>query len=498
MSAPRWSRALPIAALWISSSAGGALSTADGAEEEPQAVLRALREDLRYANARWGVAVIEMPSGRLRLAHAERASFLTASSLKLVTTACALAALGPEFRFRTELHMRGAVRKGVLEGALVLRGGGDPSFGGALEREPGEALAAFADGVVAAGITELRGQVIGAADPAYESGLGDGWAWDYQHAWYAAPISGLCFRENVFTAVIEWPGTSARPRFSAEPPCSLLLCEDPVLVRAALEGEVSAIEFWRHPGSHRYRARGPLRRGSVPWRYDLAVEDPALYAAAALADLLASRGCSLRPPRASPPYAAGPAPGPSRALAVWHSPSLAALVKRTNTQSQNLYAEQLLREVGRSTGGNADIATARRVVDRLLIGWGIDPSECFLADGSGLSRENLFTPRAFVALLRAQLETPHAALYLSTLPAAGKEGTLAARLRDLPASIEVRAKTGSISQVKALCGYVLREGAVRRIFAILVNDTTRVDGDDVKRDIDRLVRAIAFQVAAGN
>jgi hypothetical protein len=77
MSAPRWFRALPIAALWISSSAGGALPPADGGEEEPEAVLRSLLEDLRYANARWGVAVIEMPSGRLRLAHAERASFLT-------------------------------------------------------------------------------------------------------------------------------------------------------------------------------------------------------------------------------------------------------------------------------------------------------------------------------------------------------------------------------------------------------------------------------------
>jgi D-alanyl-D-alanine carboxypeptidase/D-alanyl-D-alanine-endopeptidase (penicillin-binding protein 4) len=171
-------------------------------------------------------------------------------------------------------------------------------------------------------------------------------------------------------------------------------------------------------------------------------------------------------------------------------------VNRTNTVSQNLYAEQLLLAAAGAAEGRRDMAAARRMFAQHLVRWGVDPSECFLADGSGLSRENLISPRAFSALLRAQLSSPHRKLFLNSLPRSGSSGTLGERLRSLPAGFEVRAKTGSISLVKGLSGYLLRDGVVRRSFSILVNDTTRVEGEEVKRDIDRLVRALVDDLAA--
>jgi D-alanyl-D-alanine carboxypeptidase/D-alanyl-D-alanine-endopeptidase (penicillin-binding protein 4) len=459
-------------------------------------VLSSILAEPRYRNARWGVLVLDLPDGRRRLAHREGEVFLTASSMKLVATACALAELGAEHRFRTELWVHGAVLAGTLHGELILRGSGDPSFGGALEVPRGAAFDAFRAAVADAGIARVRGRVLGDASAQEERGFGHGWAWDDQHAWYAAPLSGLCYRENVFSAVIEWPQDQPHPRFRAEPPCSLLELLPPLEVRAVAPSEAPEIEFWRSPGSHRYRARGALLPGGSAWRYDLCVEDPALYAAASLADHLAAEGVRFEPPSPlAARFGVGALPPTARLLAAWHSPALGELVRRTNTVSQNLYAEQLLRAAAKRFGGRADMETARRLVAEQMRAWGADPADGFVADGSGLSRENLLAPETFVALLRAQLEAPHAAAFFASLPNGGTAGTLRERLRDLPAGIEVRAKTGSLTRVKALCGYLSRRGEVRRVFSILVNDTTRADGDEVKRDIDRLVVALAEDLA---
>ncbi|MBK9388207.1 MAG: D-alanyl-D-alanine carboxypeptidase/D-alanyl-D-alanine-endopeptidase [Planctomycetes bacterium] len=491
-------RALLLAALGTTAPFATAQERTASAPEGDSAAraLAAILADPLYRNSRWGVLAVDVTDGRRLLAHREREVFLTASSLKLVATACALAELRAEHRFRTELWAHGELRSGTLHGDLFLRGSGDPSFGGALEAPGGAAFDAFGAAVLDAGIARIRGRVLGDDSAQEERGFGHGWAWDDQHAWYAAPLSGLCYRENVFTAVVEWPLDERHPRLRAEPPCSLLELLPPVQVRAVAPAEAPAIEFWRSPGTHRYRARGALEPGGKAWRYDLCVEDPALYAAASFADLLSARGCRFELPR---PFQArcgvGELPQASRLLAVWHSPALGELVRRTNTASQNLYAEQLLRAAAKRFGGRADIETARRLVAAYLRAWGGDPADGFLADGSGLSRENLMAPEAFVALLRAQLEAPHATVFFDSLPIGGRTGTLRERLGDLPVGIELRAKTGSLTRVKALCGYLTRRGEVRRVFSILVNDTTRADGEEVKRDIDRLVLALAEDLA---
>ncbi|MBL8898040.1 MAG: D-alanyl-D-alanine carboxypeptidase/D-alanyl-D-alanine-endopeptidase [Planctomycetes bacterium] len=459
-------------------------------------MLASILAEPRYRNARWGVLVADVASGQTLLDHRADEVLLTASSLKLFATACALAELGTEHRFRTELWLCGAVREGTLRGDLVLRGSGDPSFGGALESPAGAAFEVFASAIADAGVRRIRGRVLGDPSAQEARGLGHGWAWDDQHAWYAAPLSGLCYRENVFTAVVDWPAEAERPRWRAEPPCSLLELLPADEVRAVAPAELPSMEFWRSPGTHRYHARGALLRGGSAWRYDLCVEDPALYAAAALVDHLRARGFRVESPEpAQHPYGVGALPAERRLLAVWHSPPLAELVRRTNTVSQNLYADQLLLSAAKSFGGRADMETARRLIERHASAWGVDPADCFFADGSGLSRENLVSPRTFLALLSAQLKAPHAEVFVDSLPRGGSTGTLRLRLPELPEGIEVRAKTGSLTRVKALCGYLCLRGQVRRAFSILVNDTTRASGEEVKEDIDRLVVAVAAELA---
>lgn len=458
--------------------------------QDPAAALAELRADPALDGARVGVFVRDLAGDRVVVEHDSDYGFMTASNMKLVSIAVALATLGAEFRFRTSLVATGPVRGGVLSGDLVLVGAGDPTFGGRQEGDDPRAVLQrlVATAVREHGLRRVTGDVLGDDDFQPDEVMGDGWSWNYEGDDYAAQVSGLCFAENCARVTLTPSAPGSAPRVALSPPSSYL---ETVVDALCVEGEVRA-----RPWARRERARNRIRIGgrmasdAKPWSEKLSVENPTAFAATVLLETLRAQGVEVagiaadrdeRPERAER-Y------GDETILAVHGSAPLREVLVTLGKVSQNLYAEQVLRAAAPGDHGMSAAAAHAKVV---LQRFGVDPRGMRIADGSGLSRLDLVRPRQLGELLtgiwRSDLRTD----FVRALPVAGVDGTLASRFRGTPAEGRVVAKTGNISGVTALSGYVPRADDVEHplVFVVLLNDFTS-STDDAKAALDRFVVAL--------
>jgi D-alanyl-D-alanine carboxypeptidase/D-alanyl-D-alanine-endopeptidase (penicillin-binding protein 4) len=171
------------------------------------------------------------------------------------------------------------------------------------------------------------------------------------------------------------------------------------------------------------------------------------------------------------------------------SPTVGELVQRTNRVSDNLYAEVLLRWLGTTQANDGTSAAQRGLVamEQTLMQLGVDAAAIRPNDGSGLSRLNWVTPRGLVQTLQGMARTPHAQIFRDSLPVAGESGTLSYRLGDNGAV--VRAKTGTLSGVSALSGYLEHPAYGTLTFAVLVNQSDRPTAEQ-REAIDNMVRLL--------
>jgi D-alanyl-D-alanine carboxypeptidase/D-alanyl-D-alanine-endopeptidase (penicillin-binding protein 4) len=465
------------------------LTGAAAAQPAPlAAAAEALVSDPHLAGARIGVHVRDLATGAILVRLGDDRGCLPASNMKLLSAAVALLTLGPDFTFVTRLEARGDVVAGSLRGDLVLVGGGDPTLGGRQERDqPRVPLARFAHLLRSEhGIERIEGAVLGDDDCQPDEVMGEGWAWGYEASDYAAQVSGLCFAENVVR--LEWSATAAaaRPVLRLCPPTSYLAIDDTVTAG----GTVTAIAVARERGSNRVSLSGRLGRGRTH-ADAVTVENPTAFAAHELRECLLEAGVAVCGPAADADVRP-PRPAAGRVLAEHRSPPLRELLPVLNKASQNLYAEQLVRAAARAAAGRSHMRDAAAHAAQVLGGLGVDVRGLVMADGSGLSRLNLVQPRQLGDLLAALWRSEHRDLFLASLPVAGVDGTLAERLRDGPARGHVRAKTGFISRVVALSGYVPRPdpAAPPLVFSVLLNDFT-CDTSLAKAAADAFAQALA-------
>jgi len=426
------------------------------------------------AGGRVGVMVVDAANGAVLAEHAADRGFATASNMKLLSAAVALSTLGPDFTMATELVACGEVRDGVLEGDLVLRGHGDPTFGeGPPEQSP---LPGFVAALRDLGITRIRGRVRGDGTWLGAETLGLGWQWDYLAEDYAAPFGGLCWQGNVMTLLVR-PDATAQTVPFAETVRVVSLTQGPA-------GSATKIAVQDDPTRRELVVTGTIAADAPPQRLRIAVRDPARFAAAALAAALHR---TVEGERA-------PAAGSQRehVITCHTSPPLAAICKPMLEDSNNLYAEQVWRTAARVATGDGGTASAERHAKAVLHALGVDVRGMVLADGSGLSRRNLVQPRQLVQLLVAMQASPHREAFTAGLPVAGLTGTLRSRFPDGPARGRVRAKTGFVARVVCLSGYVPRPdpAAGPLVFSVMLNDFT-CDEAKAKAAADAFVQRLA-------
>jgi D-alanyl-D-alanine carboxypeptidase/D-alanyl-D-alanine-endopeptidase (penicillin-binding protein 4) len=474
-----------------------AVSTASlvfpGAQQDPTQALETFVTDPALAGARIGVLVRDLSSGAIVCGHDADHGFMTASNMKLVSSATALVTLGPDFRYRTTLVGTGPVVDGVLDGDLVLVGSGDPTFGGRTENDALDVLRRMVARAVADhGLRAIRGDILGDDDCHPDEVMGEGWAWNYQGDAYAAQVSGLCFAENIARVTVAAGGAAGAPTVSVDPavPGFFAIENLATTVPAGTRPTLSAV---RLRATNRIQVRGSTPEGTGPWSTRISVENPTLFAARALHHVLAEAGIEVtgqpidRDERPARPERYGD----EQILASHESATLADILVTLNKVSQNLYAEQVIRTASRVALGDASMGSASAHAKATLTALGVDPDGMRIADGSGLTRLDLVRPRQFVDLLAGMWNHESRDAFVTTLPVAGVDGTIGKRFAETAASGRVLAKTGTISAVAALSGYVLRRDAEAAplCFSILMNNFTSRSAD-ARAAMDRFVLAL--------
>jgi serine-type D-Ala-D-Ala carboxypeptidase/endopeptidase (penicillin-binding protein 4) len=422
----------------------------------------------------WSILAVSLDRGDTLFARHPEAPLAPASNMKLFTAAAALEYLGEGHRFRTYVLADGPVRDGVLEGNLYLYGTGDPTLGTRFAERPAPGLLALADTLVALGIRHIQGDIVG--DGSYFSGpnVGEGWQESYMNAWYASSAGALSVHENMVRLEIR-PGENGGPPALRFIPGGEGLA---VVNEAALGGRGSA-RVARATYDGPIVISGTIGNGTSA--HAVPVGDPAMYAAALFRDVLTEREIMIHgvvrtivdaeesPITGQTVFA--PALEPDRhirVLAEHESGSMQDILEAINQQSHNFYSEQVLRAAGRAATGVGSGAAGGHAVKRILARAGVDTARVHIADGSGLSAYNRVSARDFITVLAYMADSPHAEPYIASLPVAGEVRRFR-RMGGTPAAGNLRAKTGTITRVSALSGYVTAANGERVAFSIIGN-----------------------------
>jgi D-alanyl-D-alanine carboxypeptidase/D-alanyl-D-alanine-endopeptidase (penicillin-binding protein 4) len=423
-----------------------------------------------WGPAFWGIEVRDLRNGRVLYARNAGKNLKPASTMKVVTTAAILDALGPDARLRTTVETAARTDAfGRVLGDVYLVGRGDANLSGRFS--DGRITAAFealADALRGAGVRRIEGRLVGHEGLFSGDRRGDDWSWEDLVWWYGAEVSALSFNDNCADLTV-LPGERAGDPVRVErAPVSAYYSVASTAVTSAA-GTAPALVLTRAPGSNLLRISGTYPLAAEPWTGSAALEDPARYAATVFSEVLAGRDITVAGPVET---AQQPLPAGLRVLAAHDGPPLAEALKAVNKPSQNLHAETMLRLLGARRRGVGSAEAGHEAVVEFLKRQGVDAKDWSLQDGSGLSRSDLLTPHEMAALLVAMDRHPHAAAFRATLPIAGQDGTLKNRMRGTAAEGRLIAKTGTLRHVNALAGYVTTRGGSRLAFSIAVNHHT--------------------------
>lgn len=464
-------------------------------------------------NASVGVSVIDCRTGSDVATYQDNEALQPASNMKLLTTGAALAILGPDFVFRTRI-----IRSGD---DLVLVGSGDPALGDpdVLSRmEPrmtaDDMLAAIVGAIQRGSITRLRDIVVD--DRIFDREMvHSGWPTDQLDKHYAASVSGLSFHANIL-AFYPNPGAAG--------PGSIATCEVepaapwmPIRIDAVTVGRDASHRYGvlRDPKENRFTVYGQIRSATqVAAR--VAIHESNLFLGRLLAFRLSRSGVVIGNAQGSAELLAHvrlaqqtEAFPVDSTLAVVTTP-LTDVIRRCNVDSVNLYAEALLKLIGHDLTGDAGTWTNGAAALRMAIADRLGPaaaSSTIISDGSGFSRQNFVRPAVLTRWLRSIANDPEFGdEFLASLPTIG-EGTLESRFQRVATTNRILGKSGTITGVRCLSGFVIHEGSGRRIaYSVMVNGLREgTDGpgnalrlhEKIVAEIDQWLTRRAEAAAAG-
>jgi len=433
-------------------------------------------EKSEFANARWGVFVVSLKDGRVIAGRDAQKLFTPASVQKIITSIVALDKLGADFRWQTRVFSKEKIENGTLSGDLILYGQGAPDLSE-------EGIKNLVGQLKAKGLQKVKGNIIG--DESYFTGetIGDGWTWNDLQWYYGAEASALSINKNLVNVSLQ----DGKPKV------------EPATDFVELSGEVQpaqnieSIGLKRGLGNNKIYVWGEGKNLDVR----VAVENPALWSAKILKDALAKNGITVEGEAKSADWKAQNKFSPESAaeLASVESQTLGEIVRKMNKDSVNLYAELILRTLGKKFGADApdenpklqktrgDDSAGTSVIKKWLTENGVSFQETeTIKDGSGLSRLNFVTPETIGRALIAGNQIKAAEVFRNSLPIAATDGTLRGRLGN--AAGKISAKTGSIAYVNSLAGYAKKSDETLA-FVILCNNETR------KADSSVLIDALA-------
>lgn len=445
------------------------IGTVSSAQEQPAKDLSSLRKSLSGiagkspGNSRAGVSVVDVMTGEEIFSRDADSKFNPASNAKIVTAACALSILGPDFRWATTIH--GRMDGSVIRGPLYLKGHADPS----LSTKDLWEMVSF---LTSAGVRRVEGGVV--VDDTYFDGENMPFAFDQQpneDAAFRSPVGAVSLNHNALKVTIGPGNQPLKPaRVHLDPDGYAVLMNDSVTVgEGSLNPKISSTTYENRT---RVRVWGNVPLGTRPVSYYRRVDNPSLLAGYGLKSVLEQSGITV-----GGGVQVGPLPPGVPELAAHRSEPLSTILYEAGKMSNNFVTEMVLKTIGAEAAaatGNSpgtwegSLTAAKEVLKQ----WGLDPKSYVYRNGSGLFDANRFSPRDFTKILRgAYLDGSIRPEFLSQLAIGGVDGTIQARYKGESVRSLVRAKTGTLADVSTLTGYVLDEKGNRPIaFSILVND----------------------------
>ena len=448
----------------------------------PRSVVDRIDEILAGTHARsafWGVHIQDLSTGRVVYTRNVDKTLVPASNQKLLTTAVALDALGPDYRYETTLHFKGEIGGSVMRGDLILEGSGDPTFA-SKEVKGIHPLEEWAEKLAGLGVTRIEGRIIGDDNVFDDQPYAEGWDLSFVATESFAPASsGLSARDNVVVVQIESSRVGAQPVLT-DKPAGFLDIQNEAITSARRRGR--SIRVNRKLGTESVSVKG-----SVPRIYRrsvvIPVSNPTKFALHTFRNYLEEAGIEVVADltdiddiQTSIDYK-NAAP-----LFVYHSPPMSQILVQINKESNNFYAEQVFRTFG--WGGSVE-GGERRVRDFLKKA-NISRAGVAIRDGSGLSRKNMLTTETIGDLLAYMQRHSAWEVFKNSLPRGGEaETTLDHRLRGVP----VYAKTGSLEYVRSLSGYTTTADGRLIAFSLIANNYT-VPSYRIMQAMDKIVLAI--------
>ncbi|MDX2229193.1 MAG: D-alanyl-D-alanine carboxypeptidase/D-alanyl-D-alanine-endopeptidase [Leptolyngbyaceae cyanobacterium bins.349] len=417
----------------------------------------------RTAGVRWGVLVQTQGAAGDRVnlyAWNPRVQLAPASNNKIFTTAAALHRFGPQFRLRTTVTGNNTTPNLAV---LRITGQGDPSL-------RTSHMAVLAQRLNQRGIRQVN-LLIG--DDTYFSGaaINPNWDADDTLAGYGAPVNSLMINQNGIGVTLfpQRVGQPLRVQWDDPSDAQDYRLNNRSLTVAAGQGE--SIDVYRDRNSRIVNIEGQLRVGSASEPAAAAINNPGNYLLQKFRNALTAAQIGVTQATV---VKSTPAPPGEVELASLESPTLPTLLNETNQESNNIYAEALLKTVGKAQNPNNTDATLAGVaaVKAILAPLGVDPNQYSMVDGSGLADNNRATPESLVQALQAMANSSNATIYRTSLPVAGVSGTLKSRFRNTAAQNRVQAKTGTISGVVSLSGYATPPNYAPLVFSILANSSS--------------------------
>lgn len=431
-----------------------------------------LKQDTLFQNAVVGIYA-EDHRGKCVAQWNPDLPLLTASTMKTITTGSALEILGKDFRFETRIAYTGEIVDSTLNGSLYIVGGGDPTLASKapLAYPIEDVFAQWKKGLDELGIKEINGSIV--ADDRFftDEMIPDSWTWGNIGETYGCGPSGLCFMENsqqMFLSPADEIGAPA-----------VIDSLYPQIPNQNIKIEMTTTE-----ADSRYRSWYYIQditldselHGTLPINKENATptfstKHPHLGCAKEFEKYLVKNGIVCNTTIEDAKNLPTETSVPKYITSTW-SPSLVDIVNETNLVSNNLYAENIFKTIGKVVTGVGSYDSARVAVNRYFASQGLSLRGYTQDDGSGLSRENYVSPRFFCNYYKLMSKNDTFALFLDSFPTPGEDrGTLKNVLKDESDEVKgrIHAKSGSLSCVRCYAGYVdTPKGVIR--FAILVNN----------------------------
>ncbi|MBN1899960.1 D-alanyl-D-alanine carboxypeptidase/D-alanyl-D-alanine-endopeptidase [Candidatus Sumerlaeota bacterium] len=450
-----------------------------GPEEQLKQKIMDILDSNETQNAFWGVLIKKQGSSEPFFALNENKSLMTASNMKLYSTAPSFVLLGKDFRYETPIYHTGTIdASGTLHGNVIIVGSGDPSISGRYREgfQTEQFLDEWAQAFQNKGVRVIEGDIIGDDDYFEDEEVEGSWQLDNLSYWYSAPSSALSINDNLYQFYMHpgnAPGETAQ--IESQLGTSYIQIQNDVITTSSKVR--TYISYRRETEGNKLRVWGAIPLGASKERIRGCVYNATLFSAFLVKEALEKNGVIVKGGAVDIDDLRNEEKERLREnLSLVHthvSPPLSEILRIVNKPSQNYYADMLLKTIGRRFRGRGSFGGGEEVVKDFLKLAGAPEVENFtMADGSGLSRRNLVQPRHTIALLEFMARQPDFKEFYDSLPIAGVDGTLRSRMAKPPLKGNVHAKTGHIGNVCALSGYWDDLNGQRWIFSFMCNHFT--------------------------